>query len=743
MKKAFFQPSTDSVLHALTALCVSIGCVYPMALALGLVASRTYCVTCCAAAVLFLLIFEWMPRLRLVFGTIALLAASLLIVRHMDQMRAFGTAFMLMLGGHPVALAAYSRLVILLLSLLYAGVGVLFARSEGAFLPLALVSAVMLFIVSHLDMQAMLSTLIPLSLAMLLSWRKPDVSLTRILICAAMVLLLCLPLLRFIGRTIPEMSDFAERVRQTVDDYFFFTEPRTTFSLNSTGWQPLGVDRLGGPVSPLPDPVMQVRVSRRALLRGTIKNEYTGFAWQDTTSGRRYQFYDPRFYGLRRNLFDLNRPDRKTLAQLSDEETVDVFLLADAASTIYLTQRFSALSGKDIVPYYSPASEVFATRSLDKGDSYSFSGVLFTASDPGVREAVIASYDDDDPYYATVQGTYTQLPDMVEENVYALARSLTANETNDFDRAMAICRYLQSAYPYTLNQNEPPSTRDFVSWFLLTERQGYCTSFASALAVMARAVNLPSRYVEGYVAEPDDDGIAHVTQLNAHAWAEVYFPGFGWLPFDPTPGIRDNAGEDISNSSSPMSTPSPTPTLVPSPTPEQADFTVTPTPSITPAPTLMPTATPKDAPEHTSPNRDLPLLTLLALFMLILLALLIMLRFRWTSPENLAARQHSAADALLVWYRAIEDALSCMGIHSAPGEAPATFMQRAQKQLNHIVPLGQLASALCIASYSDHQLKTAQVEHAEKLYHALLKVASHRQRVKIVLRRFFRGIRQT
>lgn len=111
----------------------------------------------------------------------------------------------------------------------------------------------------------------------------------------------------------------------------------------------------------------------------------------------------------------------------------------------------------------------------------------------------------------------------------------------------------------------PPDNRDFVSWFLLDERQGYCTSFATAMAVMARMVGLPSRYVEGYAATPDADGVARVTQQNAHAWAEIYFTGFGWLPFDPTPGIGNSEDGD-SSSDDPQSNP-PTPSPSPSPTP--------------------------------------------------------------------------------------------------------------------------------------------------------------------------------
>ena len=131
------------------------------------------------------------------------------------------------------------------------------------------------------------------------------------------------------------------------------------------------------------------------------------------------------------------------------------------------------------------------------------------------------------------RGAYLKLPAAVEDRVHQLARQLTRDEANDFDRAAAICAYLQSSFPYTLNQSVPPVTQDFVSWFLFEEQQGYCTSFASAMCVLARSAGLPARYIEGYAAIPDSDGVARVTQQYAHAWAEIYFPGFGWLTFDP------------------------------------------------------------------------------------------------------------------------------------------------------------------------------------------------------------------
>ena len=180
-------------------------------------------------------------------------------------------------------------------------------------------------------------------------------------------------------------------VQRMIDDYLFFTQERTTFSLSTTGYQPLGVSQLGGPANPEDTPVMQVRTSGRTLLRGSIKNEYNGRFWSDSTQNRRYLYVNPRFYALRRNLFDQNRPTDSLRAELPDSEPITVLMRADATSTLYLTQRFSALSGDEIVPYFSPASEVFGTRSLAFGDVYTFSGQRLSGDTSGLREIVLAA----------------------------------------------------------------------------------------------------------------------------------------------------------------------------------------------------------------------------------------------------------------------------------------------------------------------------------------------------------------
>lgn len=131
---------------------------------------------------------------------------------------------------------------------------------------------------------------------------------------------------------------------------------------------------------------------------------------------------------------------------------------------------------------------------------------------------------------------YTQLPDTTTQRVRQLAAEITKNKKNNYDRCKAIETYLSKNFPYTLKPGNPPRKKDFVDYFLFDGKKGYCTYYASAMTVLLRCLDIPARYVEGYILPPETNkkGIFEVSSQQAHAWVEVYFEGFGWIPFEPT-----------------------------------------------------------------------------------------------------------------------------------------------------------------------------------------------------------------
>src|SRR5262249_15046520 len=138
-------------------------------------------------------------------------------------------------------------------------------------------------------------------------------------------------------------------------------------------------------------------------------------------------------------------------------------------------------------------------------------------------------------YPVQVIHTYLQLPPL-DPRIKALADQISSNSKNPYDKAANIQRYLISHYGYTLDLSGTHGD-DPLADFLFVRRAGHCEYFASAMTVMLRAEGVPARYVTGFSPGEYNDvgGDYIIRESDAHAWVEVYFPQYGWLPFDPTP----------------------------------------------------------------------------------------------------------------------------------------------------------------------------------------------------------------
>ena len=137
---------------------------------------------------------------------------------------------------------------------------------------------------------------------------------------------------------------------------------------------------------------------------------------------------------------------------------------------------------------------------------------------------------------AEIEALYLQLPPTLPERVRALARQITAPAATPFAKALAVEAYLRATYPYRLEVPAAPGGRDAVDYFLFDVRAGFCTYYASAMTVLLRAEGVPARIVSGFtMGSYDYDRRAYrVPAEAAHAWVEVYFPGYGWVEFEPT-----------------------------------------------------------------------------------------------------------------------------------------------------------------------------------------------------------------
>ena len=131
--------------------------------------------------------------------------------------------------------------------------------------------------------------------------------------------------------------------------------------------------------------------------------------------------------------------------------------------------------------------------------------------------------------------TFLQLPNEMDPRVNNLATRVTQESTTTFERAVAIERYLRSEYTYSTeggHDREAP-----LEDFLFGRREGHCEYFASAMVILLRSLGIPARPANGFYGGIYNEygRFYAVRQADAHAWVEVFFPGYGWLTFDPTP----------------------------------------------------------------------------------------------------------------------------------------------------------------------------------------------------------------
>jgi protein-glutamine gamma-glutamyltransferase len=197
----------------------------------------------------------------------------------------------------------------------------------------------------------------------------------------------------------------------------------------------------------------------------------------------------------------------------------NVFFLAPTPRLLEGTYRAVSMDGGGGVYDLDPEHPV---------NLYEASSIL---SQPDPRELRQTSV----PYPPEILANYLQFP-AVDPRIPKLAEQITSSFNNNYDKALAIETYLRNNFGYTL-QLSRTTPKDPLAEFLFERKRGHCEYFASAMAVMLRTQRIPSRVVNGFRTGEFNDITSQylVRASNAHSWVEVYFPGRGWISFDPTP----------------------------------------------------------------------------------------------------------------------------------------------------------------------------------------------------------------
>ncbi|HZU08168.1 MAG TPA: DUF3488 and transglutaminase-like domain-containing protein [Chloroflexota bacterium] len=221
-------------------------------------------------------------------------------------------------------------------------------------------------------------------------------------------------------------------------------------------------------------------------------------------------------------------PTEKYEARVEFEQHVQ--LLASQTSMIFAADTPERVSLPTLYDYRQTPDDFAALRlpvPLRRGQQYT---VISSVSVATVSELRAAGTD-----YPPWIARYLQLPRQLPARVRQEAQRVTAGADNPFDKAAALESYLRQ-FRYSTRVKQPPPDRDWVDYMLFESKEGYCDYYAAAMAVMLRAVGIPARVASGFAPGERDasQDLIIVKESHAHSWTEVYFPGYGWITFEPS-----------------------------------------------------------------------------------------------------------------------------------------------------------------------------------------------------------------
>lgn len=280
--------------------------------------------------------------------------------------------------------------------------------------------------------------------------------------------------------------------------------------------------------------VFTVESDRRTFWRGETFDRWDGRTWTRS---------DPQRYAVASDGTIL--PGADDLGAAGDDEfTQRIRIEADFADVVYAASSPVQVDARRPLAQRFDGTLTTAGISLGRGATYSVTSRRNVLSPELLREAGRQPVPEDISSRFALDPTAT-------ERVQAAAQRVTGGIDGTYDRILALERWMGARTEYSLDAPLSPTGVDVVDHFLFESRQGWCEQIASSLVVLARSVGIPARLVTGFVPEERDlvTGTFVVRARDAHAWAEVWFAGVGWVPFDPTADVplagSDDSGDTL------------------------------------------------------------------------------------------------------------------------------------------------------------------------------------------------------
>lgn len=225
---------------------------------------------------------------------------------------------------------------------------------------------------------------------------------------------------------------------------------------------------------------------------------------------------------------------------------------------------------------------------LVKGEDYQVTSLILPINSPDLVNIPLPKSNQDlwsaDGDYAKLALYYTEYPSDLSPNTINTVRQWTQGSPNAYSAMKMLEAHLSNQQTFTYRVNNPPIPRNVdVVDYLLQTHIGYCTYYATAMAVMGRMLGVPTRVVNGFSSGHFDAQrqVWSVLGSDAHSWVQAYFPNYGWASFDPTPGYSPNATPSAPTPKPSVPAKSSVKPIVPTP---HADKTPLPVPPKAPAP---------------------------------------------------------------------------------------------------------------------------------------------------------------
>lgn len=181
-----------------------------------------------------------------------------------------------------------------------------------------------------------------------------------------------------------------------------------------------------------------------------------------------------------------------------------------------------------------------AQTPLRNGQTFTAVSYVSTATDARLRTVAMPGAPNAQGFSSDLLTRYTQLPDNLTNDpnnlVFTTAQDWTGNQPTMFDKVNALVTHFHSdGFTYSAQNDPAPPGFDYATW-LLKQKKGFCVWYATGFVLMARSLGIPARVVEGFAPGSFDTKLNQyvVRGSDTHMWAQVYFPGFGWINFEPS-----------------------------------------------------------------------------------------------------------------------------------------------------------------------------------------------------------------